>query len=126
MEGEEFIGFLKLMLRLNPAERIMPREAMNHPFLTIAAKEKVPSRIRLQASGHRQKVTAEDPNEEEAQVRSEQRGSTARSQEQSTTRLARKRQLRLRSVDWSHGSSRLHNRGGGGDVSYMNSVGRLV
>jgi hypothetical protein len=40
MEGEEFIGFLKLMLRLNPAERIMPREAMNHPFLTIAAREK--------------------------------------------------------------------------------------
>jgi len=51
-EGEEFIGFLKLMLRLNPAERIMPREAMNHPFLTIAAREKAPSRILLQDSGH--------------------------------------------------------------------------
>ncbi len=35
MEGEEFIGFLTLML--NPAERIMPREAMNHSFLTITA-----------------------------------------------------------------------------------------
>jgi hypothetical protein len=34
MEGEEFIGFLKLMLRLNPVK------AMNHPFLTIAAREK--------------------------------------------------------------------------------------
>ncbi len=37
MEGEEFIGFLKLMLRLYPAERIMLREAMKHSFLTIAA-----------------------------------------------------------------------------------------
>jgi hypothetical protein len=40
MEGEEFIGFLKLMLRLNPSERIMPREAINHSCLTIAAREK--------------------------------------------------------------------------------------
>jgi hypothetical protein len=74
----------------------------------------------MAGESEQQKETDEELNEEEAQVRSEQGGSTARSQQQSTTRLARKRQLRLRSVDWSQGNSRLHNRR---DVSYRGSVG---
>ncbi len=100
------------MLRLNPVK------AMNHPFLTIAAREKAQAGFCSKPAAIGRKWLLKSRLKKKLKSEAN-RGGEQQGVRSSLQRDWQKRQLRLRSVDWSHGNSRLHNWRGD---SYRGSV----